>query len=125
MRSDASDPLYTIADLSTMWLKAFVPEMDIVQVQVGQQIEVKVTALPDRVFKARITAIGAASDVNTRRVVVRSEIPNPDGVLKSEMFASFKIATGEGEIRARGAGRCRDTRKRDGGGVGRARADGV
>ena len=97
VRSDASDPLYTIADLSTMWLKAFVPEMDIVHVQVGQQIEVKVTALPDRVFKARITAIGAASDVNTRRVVVRSEIPNPDGVLKSEMFASFKIATGEGE----------------------------
>jgi cobalt-zinc-cadmium efflux system membrane fusion protein len=97
VRSDASDPLYTIADLSTMWLKAFVPEMDIVHVRVGQQIEVRVTALPDRVFKARITAIGAASDVNTRRVVVRSEIPNPDGVLKSEMFASFKIATGEGE----------------------------
>jgi cobalt-zinc-cadmium efflux system membrane fusion protein len=80
-----------------MWLKAFVPETDIVHVQVGQQIEVKVTALPDRVFKARITAIGAASDANTRRVVVRSEIPNPDGVLKSEMFANFKIATGEGE----------------------------
>jgi cobalt-zinc-cadmium efflux system membrane fusion protein len=97
VRSDASDALYTIADLSTMWLKAFVPEMDIVHVLVGQQIEVKVAALPDRVFKARITAIGAASDVNTRRVVVRSEIPNPDGMLKSEMFASFKIATGEGE----------------------------
>ena len=48
-------------------------------------------------FKARITAIGAASDAATRRVVVRSEIPNPDGVLKSEMFASFKIAIGDGE----------------------------
>jgi cobalt-zinc-cadmium efflux system membrane fusion protein len=97
VRNDASDPLYTIADLSTMWLKAFVPEMDIMHVRVGQAIEVKVTALPDRVFKARITAIGAASDASTRRVVVRSEIPNPDGLLKSEMFASFKIATGEGE----------------------------
>ena len=41
--------------------------------------------------------IGAASDAATRRVVVRSEIPNPDGALKSEMFASFKIATGDGE----------------------------
>ena len=48
-------------------------------------------------FKARISAIGAASDSATRRVVVRSEIPNPDRVLKSEMFASFKIATGGGE----------------------------
>lgn len=54
------------------------------------------SALPDRLFKARIAAIGAASDVATRRVVVRSEIPNPDGALKAEMFATFRIATGEG-----------------------------
>jgi len=65
-------------------------------IRVGQDIEVKVSALPDRLFKARIAAIGAASDVATRRVVVRSEIPNPDGALKAEMFATFRIATGEG-----------------------------
>ena len=97
VRSDAGDPLYSMADLSTMWLKANVPENDIALVRVGQEIEVKVTAVPDRVFKARITAVGAASDATTRRVVVRSEIPNPDGALKAEMFASFKIATGPGE----------------------------
>ena len=96
VRSDAGDPLYAIADLSTMWLKAFVPENDVVYVRVGQEIEVKVSALPDRTFKARITAIGAASDAATRRVVVRSEIANPDGLLRSEMFASFKIAIGDG-----------------------------
>ena len=78
-----------------MWLKAFVPESDIPFVQIGQDIEVRVTAMPDRVFKARITMIGASTDLTTRRVVVRSEIPNPDGALKAEMFASFKIATGE------------------------------
>jgi cobalt-zinc-cadmium efflux system membrane fusion protein len=49
------------------------------------------------VFKARVIAIGAASDSTTRRVSVRSEIPNPDGALKSEMFATFKIATGGGQ----------------------------
>ena len=97
VRTDPGEPLYSIADLSTMWLKAYVPESDIPFVRVGQEIEVKVTALPDRVFKARIAHIGAASDAATRRVVVRSEIPNPDGVLKGEMFASFKIATGEAE----------------------------
>jgi cobalt-zinc-cadmium efflux system membrane fusion protein len=96
VRSDAADPLYSVANLSTMWLKANVPENDISLVKVGQDIEIKVTALPDRAYKARITAIGAASDSTTRRVVVRSEIPNPDRALKSEMFASFKIATGEG-----------------------------
>jgi len=97
VRSDAGDALYSVANLSTMWLKANVPENDIPHVRVGQEIEVKVSALPDRVFKARITAIGAASDAATRRVVVRSEIPNPDGELKAEMFATFRIATGTGD----------------------------
>jgi cobalt-zinc-cadmium efflux system membrane fusion protein len=97
VRSDAADSLYSIADLSTMWLKAAVPESEIVHVRVGQEIEVRLTALPDRVIKARISAVGAASDSATRRVTVRSEIPNPDRVLKSEMFASFKITTNGGE----------------------------
>src|SRR5262249_36150420 len=94
VRSDSGDQLYSIADLSTMWLKANVPENDIPFVRVGQEIEVNVTALPGRTFKARIVAIAHSSDSSTRRIVVRSEIPNPDGVLRSEMFATFKIATG-------------------------------
>jgi len=97
VRSDSGDALYSISDLSTMWLKANVPENDIPLVRVGQEIEVRVAAVPDRVFKARVIAIGAASDSATRRVSVRSEIANPDGALKSEMFATFKIATGNGE----------------------------
>jgi cobalt-zinc-cadmium efflux system membrane fusion protein len=98
VRADSGDPLYSISNLSTMWLKANVPENDIPLVRVGQEIEVRVAAAPDRVFKARVIAIGAASDSATRRVSVRSEIPNPDGALKSEMFATFKIATGDGEL---------------------------
>lgn len=97
VRSDSGDSLYAISNLSTMWLKANVPENDIPLVRVGQEIEVRVAAVPDRAFKARVIAIGAASDSTTRRVSVRSEIPNPDGALKSEMFATFKIATGSGE----------------------------
>ena len=82
VRSDVGDPLYTIADLSTMWLKANVPEVDIPLVRVGQAIEVKVNALPNRVFDARIIAIGAASDAvdaprggalgNSESVIARS-----------------------------------------------------
>jgi cobalt-zinc-cadmium efflux system membrane fusion protein len=97
VRSDVADPLYTLADVSTMWLKAFVPETDIPFIREGQEIEVKVSALPDRVFRARVIAVGAASDPATRRVVVRSEIPNPDRLLKAEMFATFKIAVGEAQ----------------------------
>ena len=77
-----------------MWLKANVPEIDIPLVRLGQDLEVRVAALPNRVFYARVIAIGASSDASTRRVVVRSEVPNPDHSLKSEMFASFKISVG-------------------------------
>jgi membrane fusion protein, heavy metal efflux system len=97
VRSDVADPLYSIADLSTMWLKANVPETEIANVRVGHEIEVRVTALPDRVFNARIIAIGASSDTATRRIVVRSEIPNPDRLLRADMFANFKITVGGGD----------------------------
>ena len=97
VRNDTGEALYVIADLSTMWLKAQVPEIDIPLVRVGQELEVKVSALPALLFKARIVVISAGADAATRRVVVRSEVPNPEGALKSEMFASFKIATGADE----------------------------
>ena len=97
VRNDTGEALYTVADLSTMWLKAQVPENDIPLIRVGQEVEVRVSAIPERVFKARITTIAAATDVATRRIVVRSEVPNPDGALKSEMFANFKIVIGADE----------------------------
>jgi cobalt-zinc-cadmium efflux system membrane fusion protein len=97
VRSDLNEPLFQISDLSTMWLKAAVPENDIPHVRVGQEIEVRVAALPDRLFKARVSTIGASSDTATRRIVVRAELPNPDRLLRGEMFASFRIKTGTGE----------------------------
>jgi membrane fusion protein, heavy metal efflux system len=98
VRSDSGDLLYSISNLTTMWVKASVPESDVLLVRLGQEIEVRVAAVPDRVFKARVIAVGAASDPATRRVLVRSEIPNPDGALKAEMFATFRIVTGDGEL---------------------------
>jgi cobalt-zinc-cadmium efflux system membrane fusion protein len=95
VRADSGEALYTIADLSTMWLKAQIFEQDIAPVRIGQEIEARIAAAPNRIFKARINAISTASGLTTRRVVVRAEIGNPDGVLKAEMFASFKIGTEE------------------------------
>jgi cobalt-zinc-cadmium efflux system membrane fusion protein len=93
VKADSGEALYVIADLSTMWLKAQIFEQDIAFVRIGQEIEAKVAAAPNRVFKARIANISSASDLTTRRVMVRSEISNPDGALKSDMFATFKIGT--------------------------------
>ena len=95
VRNDPPDQLYVVADLSTMWLKAFVPEIDIPFIRVGQDIEVKVTALPGRTFAARVTHVGAVFEATTRRIEVRSEVANPGGALKAEMFASFKITTAD------------------------------
>ncbi len=95
VKADSGEALYVIADLSTMWLKAQIFEQDIAFVRIGQEIEAKIAAAPSRTFKARIANISSASDLTTRRVMVRSEIGNPDGALKSDMFASFKIGTAE------------------------------
>jgi cobalt-zinc-cadmium efflux system membrane fusion protein len=95
IRADAGEPLYSISDLSVMWLKAFVPESDIAYIRVGQELQVKVSAFPDQAFTARITSVGASSDQQTRRIVVRSEIDNPGRLLKADMFATFRISTGD------------------------------
>jgi cobalt-zinc-cadmium efflux system membrane fusion protein len=88
-----STPVYTIGDLATVWLVANVRETDAPLVEIGQQVEVRVLALPGKVFQAKLTAVGAAVDAVTHRVPVRATIDNPDGKLKPQMFASFSIIT--------------------------------
>jgi cobalt-zinc-cadmium efflux system membrane fusion protein len=93
--SGASNPVYTIGDLSMVWLIANVREADAGSVRLGQPVEVRVLALPDRVFKAEISWVAPAIDPNTHRLPVRADIENRDGVLKPNMFATFSIITGE------------------------------
>jgi cobalt-zinc-cadmium efflux system membrane fusion protein len=95
LSSGATDPVFTIADLSTMWLVAAVRELDAPLIRMGQDVAVTVGALPNRVFDARITTIGAGLDPVTRRLTVRVEVKDPDRLLKPEMFATFRIAVGE------------------------------
>ena len=90
----AGNPVFTIGNLSTVWLVANVREENAPLMRVGQAVEVRVLALPERVFKARISWVAPAVDPNTHRLPVRAEIRNGDGVLKPMMFASFSIVTG-------------------------------
>jgi membrane fusion protein, heavy metal efflux system len=87
----ASDPVFVIGDLSTVWLTAFVRESDAASVCVGQDIAVNVMALPGRPFTAKINYVAAAIDSNTRRLLVRATIDNKEGLLKPEMFANVTI----------------------------------
>lgn len=91
VNSGASDPVFVIGDLSTVWLTAFVRESDAAQVCVGQDIRVNVMALPGRPLAAKINYVAAAIDPNTRRLLVRATIDNKEGLLKPEMFANVTI----------------------------------
>jgi membrane fusion protein, heavy metal efflux system len=92
--SGASDPVFVIGDLSTVWLTAFVRETEASGVAVGQDAAFSVLALPGRNFSARIDFVSAAIDPSTRRLLVRATIDNKDGLLKPEMFANVTIYSG-------------------------------
>jgi cobalt-zinc-cadmium efflux system membrane fusion protein len=89
--SGASDPVFVVGDLSTVWLTAFVRESDAAAVCIGQDISVNVMALPGRPLTAKVNYVAAAIDPNTRRLLVRATIDNKDGLLKPEMFANVTI----------------------------------
>jgi cobalt-zinc-cadmium efflux system membrane fusion protein len=93
VKPDSPDPLFTIADLSTVWLLADVYESDAPLIKTGQSIEVHVAAFPNETFTARIAYIGASVDPATHRVAVRGVVQNRGRKLKPEMFASFRVET--------------------------------
>jgi membrane fusion protein, heavy metal efflux system len=96
VQAGAGTPIYTLADVSSVWLVANVREEDAPLIHKGQPVEVHVTAFPNRTFKARVTFVSATVDPNTHRLPVRAEIANTDGALKPQMFATFSIITSAG-----------------------------
>jgi len=88
---------YTVADISTMWMLANVAESDSPAFKAGQEVKVSVMAYPGRVFEGRISIIASNVDPMTRRVLIRSEVADPGHELRSGMFATFVIRTGEPE----------------------------
>jgi len=86
---------YSVADIETMWMLANVAETDSPAFHVGQEVKVKVNAFPDHEFSGTITTVGATVDPNTRRVLVRSEVKDPQHELRSGMFANFVISIGD------------------------------
>ena len=85
---------YTVTDINLMWMLADVTEADSPAFRLGQQVQVSLNAFPGRTFEGKITTIGASVDPNTRRVVVRSEIKDPQHELRAGMFANFVIRVG-------------------------------
>jgi membrane fusion protein, heavy metal efflux system len=91
VNSGASDPVYVIGDLSTVWMVAFVRETDAANVAVGQDVAFSVLAMPNHTLSARVNYVSTAIDPASRRLLVRATVDNRDGVLKPEMFANVTI----------------------------------
>ncbi|MCS6858700.1 MAG: efflux RND transporter periplasmic adaptor subunit [Abditibacteriales bacterium] len=90
------DMLFTILDLTTVWVDAKVFEKDIRQVRKGQRVEITATAYPDRVFIGRVNYLSDTLNPEAgRTLTVRCEVPNPQGLLRPEMSVRVKIVIGE------------------------------
>ncbi|MDO8357177.1 MAG: efflux RND transporter periplasmic adaptor subunit [Nitrospirota bacterium] len=95
---ETTEKLFVIADLSEVWVLANIPERDIAFVHAshasgGRQVEVRINAYPKEVMTGTITYVGDVLDPATRTMQVRLELPNPDGRLKPEMFATIRLSS--------------------------------
>jgi membrane fusion protein, heavy metal efflux system len=91
----SAPPVFTVADTSTMWMLANVAESDVPAFHVDQDLKVSLLAYPDKVFAGRIVSIDSMVDPNTHRMLMRSVIDDPNHELRSGMFATFVIRTGD------------------------------
>jgi cobalt-zinc-cadmium efflux system membrane fusion protein len=86
--NDPTAAVMTIADLSTVWVTANVPEKDTALISKGQSVDVVFTAYPNEVFKGKVLFVSDVLDPDTRRTKVRIAFDNPDIRLKPNMFAN-------------------------------------
>jgi cobalt-zinc-cadmium efflux system membrane fusion protein len=93
-----SDILFTVADLTVVWIELDIFERDLARVRAGQSVEVTVTAYPGRKFPGRLSYVGEVLDTTKRTVRARVEIPNPNSALKPGMFATASIQVGGGPL---------------------------
>ncbi|HIJ61826.1 MAG TPA: efflux RND transporter periplasmic adaptor subunit [Rhodospirillaceae bacterium] len=87
------EPLYRIADLSSLWLIADVSEQDLAVIRLGQTARATFNALPETTFTGKVTFIYPTLSAETRTAKVRIELPNPEGKLKPAFYGTVDIAT--------------------------------
>lgn len=94
MRAAPGDVLFRIADHDVVWVLADIAERDLSLIELGQKASVRLRAYPDRVFTGNVTLIYPHLMAETRTARIRIELPNPDELLRPDMYADVEIATG-------------------------------
>ena len=91
IRSDNADPLFTVSDLSDVWVLMNIYESDIQAVKQGQQVSITTLAYPGKVFTGTIDNISQVVDSETKVLQARVVLPNPGGMLKPDMFCTIRL----------------------------------
>jgi membrane fusion protein, heavy metal efflux system len=88
---ETDQKLFTVAELSHMWVVGKVPEKDVQHIRKDQKVDVMLAAYPHAIFSGAITYIGDVLDPATRTMRLRVTVANPDRLLKPEMFAAVRV----------------------------------
>ncbi len=87
-----ADSLFTVADLSQLWLVAEIPEQQAYWARQGDQVQAEVPALPGEVVSGKLIYVADMVDSDTRTVTVRMALANPQRLFKPQMLATLKIS---------------------------------
>jgi cobalt-zinc-cadmium efflux system membrane fusion protein len=90
---DAGRDVFTIADLSRVWVQAEVYEKDLGRIRIGQSAFITVDTYPNQPFEGKVAYISDVLDPQTRTARVRCEVANHDLRLKTDMFANIELPT--------------------------------
>jgi Cu(I)/Ag(I) efflux system membrane fusion protein len=96
MRAAPGTVLFRIADHQVVWVIADIAERDLGLISIGQKVSVRPRAYPNRIFNGEIALIYPHMNAQTRTARIRIELPNPDELLRPDMYADVEISTGSG-----------------------------
>lgn len=88
------ESLFTVADLSRVWLEANLAEADLGRVRIGARARARIAGLPEQLFEGKVNHIGAVLDKETRTAKAIVELANGKGLLRPQMFANVAIEVG-------------------------------
>jgi cobalt-zinc-cadmium efflux system membrane fusion protein len=91
VRSDAATPLFVVSDCSRLWILLDVTERDLPDILPGAELQIRTPAYPERSFPGRLDRLSPALDATTRTAHARGRVPNPEGLLKAEMYVMVEV----------------------------------
>lgn len=86
-------PMFVISDPESLWVHVDVSEQDLSNLQIGQKLEIRSRAYGDKVFPGVLTVIGQSLNPDTRTVVAKGTVSNPEKLLKAQMYVNVNIIT--------------------------------